>query len=519
MLMELGLAERRTDEGAAVNHLRAALDLLVDPARRGATAHELGRALWFNDRIPEALNVFEQALDEVDREREPDLYELLLAELIGSAWWEPDTYPLAEQQIATLDLDTLEGGFGSEVLLATMSHYEYRLGADRERAVDLARRALASGRLLASGTVAFTYASQALDIAGLFREARSLYDEAVARARRRGDIVQVALFLMWRGKCATHAGDLPAAIGDLREAIDLGVQHGLRVSSPYNVGFFAEALLEQGNAGDAERVLAESGFPEGLPPNLHLIPVRLIRGRLRAEGSDPARGLDELLELGDLVRRVPFDNPGWLPWRCAAAEALRRLDRADEAVALVEEELVLARRWGAPHAIGAALRMLGLLKDGTEGEPQLRQAVSVLAGSEARLEHARSLVELGAALRRRNQRSDARALLREGAELAQALGATGLAERADEEIAATGARPRKPLQTGIDALTASERRVAQLATEGMSNKEIAQALFVTVKTVEVHLSSVYRKLHISSRAQLGKALMTSPSADAELTRA
>jgi DNA-binding NarL/FixJ family response regulator len=163
--------------------------------------------------------------------------------------------------------------------------------------------------------------------------------------------------------------------------------------------------------------------------------------------------------------------------------------------------------------------MLGLLKGGTEGEPQLRQAVSVLAGSEARLEHARSLVELGAALRRRNQRSDARALLREGAELAQALGATGLAERADEEIAATGARPRKPLQTGIDALTASERRVAQLATEGMSNKEIAQALFVTVKTVEVHLSSVYRKLHISSRAQLGKALMTSPSADAEPTRA
>jgi RNA polymerase sigma factor (sigma-70 family) len=133
----------------------------------------------------------------------------------------------------------------------------------------------------------------------------------------------------------------------------------------------------------------------------------------------------------------------------------------------------------------------------------------VLARSEARLEHARALVDLGATLRRANQRTEARARLREAVDLALRIGAFGLAERANEEIAATGAKPRKVVQTGLDALTASERRVAQLAADGMSNKEIAQALFITIKTVEVHLSRAYRKLEIGSRAQLDKTRLTS----------
>jgi DNA-binding CsgD family transcriptional regulator len=128
--------------------------------------------------------------------------------------------------------------------------------------------------------------------------------------------------------------------------------------------------------------------------------------------------------------------------------------------------------------------------------------------SQARLEHARVLVDLGAALRRANRRTEARESLREGIDLAQSLGAFRLAERANDEIAATGAKPRKVFPTGLDALTASELRVAQLAAAGMSNKEVAQTLFVTIKTVETHLSGAYRKLEISSRAQLDKALRT-----------
>jgi DNA-binding CsgD family transcriptional regulator len=509
VLVELGFAERRTNGPAAADHLRAGLDLLADPSRRCTVALELGRALWFTDRIADALAVFQQALDEMNRERDPDLYELLLAELISSAWWNAQTYPIAEAAIAELDLDALHGGLGSEILLGTMAHYEYRLGLRRELAIELAMRALAPGNLLASGSMAFYYAANVLPQSGLLDEVVSILDQAVVQARRRGDILNVAFILMFRGYCQTRRGDLRAAVADLREALDLCVAHGMLVAWPYTIGYLAQALLEQGDADGAARVIDEGDFPEQLPlDQLHLAWFRLYRGRLRIETGSPERGVEELLQVGETVRLVPFDNPSSVPWRSWAAEGLRLLDRTEEARALVEEEFALARRWGDPYAIGASLRVLGLVEGGTAGIALLREAVELLAGSEARLEHARALVDLGAALRRANQRAEARERLREGVDLARRVGALGLAERANDEIAATGARPRKVLQTGLDALTASERRVAQLAAEGMSNKEIAQTLFVTIKTVEVHLSHAYRKLGISSRAQLDTALLT-----------
>ena len=511
VLVELGLAERRTNGPAAADHLRAGLKLLPDRTRRCGVALELGRALWFTDRIPDALAVFEQALDELGRERDPDLYELLLAELISAAWWDAQTYPIAEAAIGELDLDALHGGLGSEILLATMAHYRYRLGLHRELAVELARRALAPGTLLTSGSIAFYYALNVLPRSGLLDEGVSILDQAVAQARRRGDIFNVAFLLMWRGQHQTHRGDLRAAVADLREAIDLCVAHGMRVAWPYNIGFLALALLEQGETEEAARVIDEGGFPEQLPlDQVHLVWFRLYRGRLRIEAGSPERGVEELLQVGETVRLVPFDNPSSVPWRSWAAEGLRLLDRHDEARALAVEELTLARRWGSPETIGVSLRTLGLVEGGTAGLGLLREAVEVLAGSESRLEHARALVDLGAALRRGNQRTEARERLRDGVDLARRIGAFGLAGRGNEEIAATGVRPRKVLQAGLDALTASERRVAQLAADGLSNKEIAQTLFVTIKTVETHLSHAYRKLEITSRARLHTALLTPP---------
>jgi DNA-binding NarL/FixJ family response regulator len=419
------------------------------------------------------------------------------------------TCPIAEARIGEVDLDALHGGLGSERLLATMAHYEYRLGQRRELAIELARRALAPGNLLASGSTAFYYAVNVLARSGLLDEGVSILNQAVDQARRRGDIPNVAFTLMWRGKHQTQRGDLRAAVADLREAIDLSVAHGVLVAWPYNIGFLAHALLERGEADEAARVIDEGGFPEQLPlGQVPLVWFRLIRGRLRIETGSPERGVEDLLQVGETARLVPCDNPSDLPWRSWAAVGLRLLDRNDEARALADEELALARRWGDPHTIGASLRVLGLVEGGESGIELLREAVEVLGGSEARLEHVRALVDLGAALRRANQRTEARELLREGVDLARRAGALGLAERANEEIAATGARPRKVLQTGLDALTASERRVAQLAADGMTNKEIAQTLFVTIKTVEVHLSHAYRKLEISSRAQLDKALLT-----------
>ena len=130
----------------------------------------------------------------------------------------------------------------------------------------------------------------------------------------------------------------------------------------------------------------------------------------------------------------------------------------------------------------------------------------MLADSPAKLEHAKARTDFGAALRRANRRSDAREHLRHALELATVCGAAPLALRAETELLATGARPRRISLSGLESLTPSERRVAEMAAEGPTNREIAQALFVTPKTVEVHLSSVYRKLGIRSRSQLAAAL-------------
>jgi DNA-binding CsgD family transcriptional regulator len=172
---------------------------------------------------------------------------------------------------------------------------------------------------------------------------------------------------------------------------------------------------------------------------------------------------------------------------------------------LAEEELELAREMGAPRAVGIALRVHALVQPKPAPE-ELQDAVTVLESSPARLEHARALVELGAARRRAGERAAARAPLREGLELAQACSATRLAERARNEIAATGARVAASGRGGAAALTPSERRVADLAAQGHTNRAIAQTLFITEKTVETHLAHVYDKLDVRSRHKLRDAL-------------
>jgi DNA-binding CsgD family transcriptional regulator len=198
------------------------------------------------------------------------------------------------------------------------------------------------------------------------------------------------------------------------------------------------------------------------------------------------------------------DNPAWLPWRTVAARALARLGRAGDASSLVEEELERARLWGTPGPIGRALRVQAELAGGDE--ERLREAVDVLSGSAWRLERAKALTSLGRAVRVSRRPGDARAPLTEAFAIASSCGASALVREVRTELYATGARPQTAAAGGAGALTPSELRVATLAREGRTNREIAQALFVTPKTVEVHLSSAYRKLGIRSRVGLAAAL-------------
>ena len=234
--------------------------------------------------------------------------------------------------------------------------------------------------------------------------------------------------------------------------------------------------------------------------------LRLARGRLRIAQGRAREGLDDFLAVGTRLTRVSITCPSYLPWRSEAALAQRALGEPDAARRLAEEELALARAFGTPRALGVAQRALGVVTGGDRGELLLRDAVESFERAGAGLERARALADLGALLRRRNRRTEARELLREALDAAHRAGAGPLAARAETELRATGARPRRILLTGVESLTASERRVAELASQDLTNREIAQTLFITTRTVEGHLTSVFRKLQLESRDELPAAL-------------
>ena len=228
-------------------------------------------------------------------------------------------------------------------------------------------------------------------------------------------------------------------------------------------------------------------------------------GRLAAHRGEYEQALEAFLATGRRLTELLATNPTILPWRSEAALAAQRLGRHEQARELIAEELALAERFGAPRPIGIARRAAGLLERGEAAVEQLRSAAEILAGCGARVEHARALTELGAAIRRAGRPGDARDTLREALVLAEANGATALARQAREELRLAGGRA--PARVAASSgLTPSEGRVAALAAAGQSNRQIADALFVTVKNVEWHLGNVYRKLDIRGRGQLAAAL-------------
>lgn len=310
--------------------------------------------------------------------------------------------------------------------------------------------------------------------------------------------MNMAVASLVRAMMRYEQGELLGAEEDVRTAELTDWPNG----EAERVACLADILLEKGQTeaaldAVARPVACAAGY------RIHFLQAR---GRVRLATRRPELALADFLEAGRIAESLTIENPALSPWRAYAALTLRRLDRQSEARELAATELQLSRRWGAPRSVGISLRALGLVEIGRSGEQLLREAVAVLAGSPARLEHARAIIDLGANLRRGNSRTEARRLLREGIELAHQCGAGALVKRGNEELAAAGGHPLAILLSGTESLTPSERRVAQIAAEGPSNKEIAQALFVTVKTVEMHLGRVYRKLDIGSRGELSAAL-------------
>jgi DNA-binding CsgD family transcriptional regulator len=504
-LLELGLAEQRVDVAAAAEHLREAFTATEDPLRHARLALHLGRALFRLNRGPEAVKVFEDAIARLEGD-EPELRDLLEAELINSAGFDSDVFDVTRKRLEEVDEDALTGGVGRAVVVATVRYFEARQGSGRERMAALADPAMIAALIESMPSVAISCAVTALMYAEADAELDRFFDAVMAAARKRGELVTLSNMLCFRGLVLAQRGDLEGATQDLRESDELVEYLPSQQGAIYYHSYLADVLTNRGELEQAEASLAGLGLEEQVAESGHVIFFLGARGWLRYARRDYQGAASDFRQLGRCMEAFEIRNPAVVAWRSHLALALLGCGKHDEALDLAREEVELARSWGAPRPIGVALRSRGLAEGGDEGIETLRESVAVLEGSSARLEHARSLVELGAALGRANQRTEARELLRQGLDLAVRSGAKPLVERAEQELAATGARPRRLLLSGIESLTASERRVAGFAAEGLSNKDIAQALFVTTKTVEVHLSNVYRKLGIGSRNELPEAL-------------
>ena len=501
VLRALGLAERLVDNDASIVHMREALDAPAGPARDPRLALELGRALQRANRNPEAIEILRHSRELVEGDREAT--RSITAELIGAAWWDPEDLELAEEELAAVRVEELGPSPAEHLLRAILSYAEARVGNDRDGAVRLAREAHLSGHLVEAGSRALYSLGYTFTVAGHTDETIALFDEGSDAALLRGDYVLASGCVVFRALAHLYDGSIAAAAEDVGRMSELAE---LQLAMPYHAAFGAWAELERGDLAAAERLLDAARLPEELPANGQVMYFQLVRARLRLEQGALDAALRDLASLGEHSRALGHRNPAFMPWQPYLALALHAAGRSGEARALALQALERARVWGAPHLVGLLLRTLGTIEGGASGEKRLSDAVAVLATSRARLEQARALVALGSALRRSGRTADAREELRQGLELAHRAGARALEEEARAELHAAGARPRRPTVTGVDALTPSERRVAELASGTMTNKAIAQALFVTPKTVEVHLSSVYRKLEISSRSELATAL-------------
>jgi ATP/maltotriose-dependent transcriptional regulator MalT len=336
-------------------------------------------------------------------------------------------------------------------------------------------------------------------------------DQILSRARARGAATTVTSVSALRAFISTRSGDLAAAEADAHTAIELapdvlGAQFAvIAVASAVLAGLERDQTPES-----LRRLIERSGitYDTEFAPSTQL---QYASGLLRAAAGNHEAALEELIGCGTEHPALGGENPAVLAWRSAAALSLAELGRRSEARELAADELRRAQAFGAGRAIGIALRAQALVGPSGERIETLREALSTLAASPARLEYARVLADLGAALRAAGQRSTAREPLLEALTLATRCGARALERRARDELAAIGIRPRAVDRSGADSLTPSELRVAQLAAEGGTNREIAQTLFVTEKTVETHLGRAFRKLSISSRRQLPDVLAQAAS--------
>jgi DNA-binding CsgD family transcriptional regulator len=495
--LNLALAAVRTGEADVLELLKGATETR-DPVAAARVAPVLANALVMRDRGEEAIGHLRRALVAV-REVDPRAAARVEDHLLDML---PYSEAMTDEYVAAL-----EGAETSDrpALLVHAAHQRAMEGAPAAEVLPLLRRAIADGRLIEQlGIERFTlfWAVATLLRFDRAEEARGLLEDMRDAARRSGSRVAVASLTWVTFRWERLFGDLRRAEDDARAAGELLASTGNDVGATACGLSLTSTLLDRGDVDGADRTLRELRVIEW---SAWLAAFHAVRGRLRhLQGRhDEAIADFEAQFRGDRCRRWVLTDRQEA--RAAYVEALAAVGRRDEALAAADRDVELHRRRGVATSEAIALTAHARVSS-EHARADLEAAVDAARRSPSRLVLAQALADLGALLRREGQRTACREPLAEARDLARRVGARGLEERAHEELVVAGARPQRVALSGVDALTAAERRVAELAAQGQRNREIAETLFVTLKTVEVHLGRAYGKLGIQGRSQLARAL-------------
>ncbi|HEX8977378.1 MAG TPA: AAA family ATPase [Solirubrobacteraceae bacterium] len=506
LLYELATAENMLRRVDCITHFEEARRLFRDPAASARCALQIGSVLIWTGRADDAYAMLAAGVREAAGADEQLSLQLKTA-FVNHGLFDPDQTTEVDSVLEDIRTASVCGHGPPETPLV-LGMVDVMRGNRVSSAVDMVERGLGGGRYLAergAGDDGLVAAVVAFAFADELARADALLDAMADDAQRRG---LVSAFLVTTGlrQCVLwRSGDVAGTEDALRSCLALAHEHELVLPLVFVLYYGVDALLERDGLQDIAALALQLELPPGQARTVNAAWLAEVRARLLLARGDREGALAALATCERIYSAVRF-QPSVSAWRSLLARACLPDDQA-RAVSLAEAELAEAIRVGQPRATGIALRTLGLMMGGTSGLEHLREAEDVLRRSTARLEHARALVELGAALRRANARREARGPLRAGLDLALRCGATRLAERTQTELAASGARPRRLMLTGRHSLTPTELRIANMAAGRMSNPQIAQTLFVTTKTVENQLSRIYKKLAISSRTELPQALL------------
>ena len=502
LLLELGQAYARAGAAEAIAPLSEIVEHGEDATAIATAAVELSGMLFFTGRAGEAARILDRAQSASRPTRRRGSGSR--SRCSGSATRRRRPSPRRTERSRDREIRrSAPRGVLQATTLAALARDEALYLGSAATASDLAERALAAGLPPEPHRAWALLALIVLTVTDRFDTAQHGADEILAEARRRGAAFTVATVSAHRAFIEMRRGDLVAAEADAQAAIELASDLlGSEFVALMAVPAAVLAGLDRDETPDSLRQLIDRAgvrYDTELPASSHL---RYASGLLRAAAGKHEAAVEELRSCALGHPMFGGENPAVVPWRSAAALSLAELGRHAEARPLAADEVRRARSFGAPRAIGVALRAQAIVGPQAERAKTLETAVEVLAPSPARLEYARALLDLGATSRAAGHRSAAREPLVEALELASRCGALRLERGARAELAAIGVRPRTTNRTGVDSLTPSERRVVELAAAGGSNREIAQTLFVTEKTVETHLGRAFRKLDVSSRRQL-----------------